>query len=759
MEHQVHVRVPPPAHAALPDETAYLRWRIAELVAGERRLRALAEKSADITALIAPNGTILYQSPSVGQILGYGPNELVGRSMFEYVHPAEVELARSAWHVVAQVPSRSQRLTIRFRHKDGVWHWLEGIATNRLHESDVLAVVVNFRDITESRHVAENVLTLNRNLERQAADLRKLTHAVQALSEAVSLDALYRILTSQVRQLLSTDAAVVLWRDPASNDLWCAHAEPDAGERLVALADLPHAIADWVLAEAQAAAVANMDIDPRLDRVVPRLTGVPARSMLAVPIMHKGLVEGVLIGASDSPCEFTAHDTYIMTALAGSAAITIENLRLLEAERSQRRLSETLRDVVSALAKSVDGDADAILGRILDAIALIVPADAVCFMRLHEGGLHLEGWRGYAEAAGLTDTPVPLEQVSALAQLVESGLAVSTTDMQTDPAWELPPRLRCFRACMAVPVRVGDKILGALCVSSTQPNRFHAEHVNSLFALADQAAVALKNMDQFRRLHEVIERSRKLSRLLVEVQENERKRIARDIHDVAGQALTAILVQLKVLEGPEAAGTERYERIATARHQVLEVMDNLRSVATRLRPPALDHAGLVESLREYVAGFAAQQGVAARLETVGLDRERFTSEVETAIYRIVQESLTNVSKHARARRVDVILKWSVAGDTGALMAVIEDDGCGFDVDAARRSGRLGLGGMEERVAALDGRMLVDSEPGRGATVVITIPCVATSTGGARGAQTCPVETPMPALIAMRDVNHDDHTAR
>jgi signal transduction histidine kinase len=136
-----------------------------------------------------------------------------------------------------------------------------------------------------------------------------------------------------------------------------------------------------------------------------------------------------------------------------------------------------------------------------------------------------------------------------------------------------------------------------------------------------------------------------------------------------------------------------------------------------LRPAALDHLGLMAALEQYVHAFERQHGITTQIETVGLADERLPPDMETALYRIVQESLTNVARHAQATHVDVVTERR----DKRVIVIVEDDGIGFDPEAAMQSSRLGLLGMRERAEMLGGSLAIESTPGTGTTVHVQVP--------------------------------------
>jgi signal transduction histidine kinase len=203
-------------------------------------------------------------------------------------------------------------------------------------------------------------------------------------------------------------------------------------------------------------------------------------------------------------------------------------------------------------------------------------------------------------------------------------------------------------------------------------------------------------------------------RRVVEGQELERRRLARELHDETGQALTSILLGLKALE---ERSKDPASRAATEelRELVVSTLQDVRRLAVELRPSALDDFGLVAALERLAESFAEQTGISVDFQTALAD-ERLPEEVETALYRIVQESLTNVVKHAQARRVSILL----ARKDGAVKAVVEDDGQGFD-PAEQTDDGYGLMGMRERLALLGGRLEVESGHDGGTTIAAEVP--------------------------------------
>jgi signal transduction histidine kinase len=206
-------------------------------------------------------------------------------------------------------------------------------------------------------------------------------------------------------------------------------------------------------------------------------------------------------------------------------------------------------------------------------------------------------------------------------------------------------------------------------------------------------------------------RLRQMSSQVLTAQEEERKRIARELHDDTAQALTSVLVRLRLLE--RSLDDERLRRgLGELRDLTGATLEGVRRMATDLRPPMLDDLGLEAALQSLVQDFSQRWPIKAALTSSRL--RRLPAEVELVLYRIVQEALTNVAKHADASQV--LVRLTRRGRT--LRLLVEDDGCGFDVEAIKHSRESGLGlfGMEERLALVGGTLRVESVAGEGTRV-------------------------------------------
>jgi len=202
---------------------------------------------------------------------------------------------------------------------------------------------------------------------------------------------------------------------------------------------------------------------------------------------------------------------------------------------------------------------------------------------------------------------------------------------------------------------------------------------------------------------------------VVSAQEDERRRIARELHDALGQLLTGLSVQIRSVEELASAG-DVAERLADVRALSERIIGEVENLAHQLRPPALDELGFVAAVEGHVGTFAKTHGIDVALHVGSLSR-RLPSEVEVALYRIVQEGLTNIARHSGAKSVSIL----VDERPNAVRLVVEDDGRGFDTASVDTAQRLGVSGIHERAALLGGSASVESSPGGGTAVYVTLP--------------------------------------
>jgi signal transduction histidine kinase len=426
----------------------------------------------------------------------------------------------------------------------------------------------------------------------------------------------------------------------------------------------------------------------------------PMHTFLGVPIVLRDVAYGNLYLTEKHGGDFTEEDEELVTLLAAQAAVAVENARLYESATAWSQQLESLNEVGAALVGELE--LDPLLDLVATRLRELIRARLVAIALPSGGTLRIAA----ADGEGVTELTAikTLEGDSKTARVLERGRSERVDSLLEDPEvdQDVARRLRATTG-LYVPLRARERTIGVL-IAHDKVGRDHRFSSSDL-RLAEQFAVrASIAVDLSRRV------ARDSLRRVVAGQEVERRRLARELHDETGQALTSILLGLRALEGAHEDAN-----VDDLRELVVATLQDVRRLAVQLRPKALDDFGLVPALERLVQTFSDSSGIDVELEA-GLGEERVPTDVETTLYRIVQEALTNIVKHADANKVSIVL----VRREGWLTAVVEDDGRGFDL-AAVTADNLGLEGIRERVELHEGRLTVETAPGSGTTLRVEVP--------------------------------------
>jgi len=540
---------------------------------------------------------------------------------------------------------------------------------------------------------------------RESARLRTLLETGLAISSELSLDAvLQRIVEAAVALTGARYAALgVIDRSGTALERFITTGLDEATRAQIG--DPPHGrgILGVLIRDAQPLRLRDLQEDPRSVGFPPGHP--PMRSFLGVPILLRGVAYGNLYLTEKEEAEdFAEDDEELVTLLAAQAAVAIENARLYESATAWSRQLESLNEIGNALVGELD------LTRLLDLVANrlreLIGARVVAIARPVGDELRVEAaaGEGFAEMLGLM---LPRDGSKA-GRVLDRRRSERIDSVLEDPEMhQEATRQIGARSGLFVPLLARDEGIGVIIAhDKLGPDaRFDDADLRIAEQFGARAAIAV---DLSKRV------ARDSLRRVVSGQEIERQRLARELHDETGQALTSILLGLKSVEeasGPEEMGAAAGE----LRELVVATLQDVRRLAVELRPRVLDDFGLVAALERLVETFSESTGIDVQFEA-RLGDERLSEELETTLYRILQEALTNVVKHAHARKVSILL----VRRGGKVTAVIEDDGEGFDPGQSGEQG-LGLLGMRERIDLLEGRINVESSPGSGTTLAVEVP--------------------------------------
>jgi signal transduction histidine kinase len=533
--------------------------------------------------------------------------------------------------------------------------------------------------------------------------MQALIEAGIALSSELSLDAVLQKLVETAAALTGAKYAALGVLDPTGSRLERFLTTGIDAQTHAAIGDLPtgRGILGVLIRDASPLRLHDLSEDPRSVGFPPGHP--PMRSFLGVPVALRGIAYGNLYLTEKEGGDFGEEDEETVMLLASQAAVAIENARLYESATRWSSQLESLNEVAAALVSQLE--LAPLLHIVANRLRTLIAADSVTIALPHADGLRIEAAAGPG-AEDVVGIPIPAR--SKTMRVLERKQSERIDSVIDDPEidQETARRLQ-MRTALYVPLVLRGEAIGVITAQDKEgaDPRFSAEDVRLAEVFAQRATVAV---DLSRRV------ARDALRRVVAAQEQERRRLARELHDETGQALTSILLGLRTVE--EAGGEEEVRAaVAEVRELVRSTLQDVRRLAVELRPKALDDFGLVAALERLTESFTEQTGIAVGFESL-LPAARLTPEIETALYRIVQESLTNIVKHAQAHSVSIVL----GRKSDTVSVIVEDDGVGFDPDRPREGG-LGLIGMRERVSLIGGRLTIESRPGAGTTFVAEVP--------------------------------------
>lgn len=380
-----------------------------------------------------------------------------------------------------------------------------------------------------------------------------------------------------------------------------------------------------------------------------------------------------------------------------------------------------LSDVASTVSRSLD--LDLTLNTALDKVMALVRAEVGGVLLYHDRTqtLYHRTHRGMSDkfvqrigklkfGEGITGMAAELRQTIYSPDIEE--------DMKLSQSL---PELREFSAFLSIPLVARDRLLGVLNVATRDPRGFSPEAISLATSVSDQIAVAIENAQLYEALQRKEQARGELLRKIMSVQEEERKRIARELHDEVSQSLTGSAFRAEAILSRLPSGAEEIrDSLEEIRDLAIRTLEEIHRVVYSLRPSLLDDLGLVAAVQWLADNYLEEAGIKVLFETVGSERP-LSAEAEITLFRITQEAITNIVKHAGAESVSIAVEFR---DHSAAVH-IEDDGQGFSVEEVTISIKtdrgLGLLGMKERATLLDGYLKIEALPGQGTRVSAEVP--------------------------------------
>ncbi|MGC8781312.1 MAG: PAS domain S-box protein [Anaerolineae bacterium] len=671
------------------------QWRnaLAALRQSQQRL-ALALQSADLGMydwnLRTGEVTI---NDRYASMLGYAVAELaISQEVWQtLVHPDDLPDALAAVERCVRDAPASVTVEYRMRTRSGEWRWIQDrLGVVERDDDDQVTRVVGFHlDVTERRRMEEALRRLNRNLR-----------AMMQCNEAVVRARDETQLLNQICEILVEVAGY--------RQVWVGRAEEDgpktvrpiamcgtAAEYLAGISvtwgDDPHGAGPvgTAIRTRQPCIVRDVAADPRFAPWRERAEAFGFRSVVALPLLVRNRAVGALAIYADHEDAFDDEELHLLEALAQNVSFGVASLRS-DVERdelletlfiSERRLREMLESVQLVV---VGLDCEGQITFCNEYLAKVV-------------GLH----RTEVIGSNWFERFVPADQrrqaqeqfgrlldVSSIAAHFESDLLTAQGERRTI-SWNFTTT-RDINASVIGVTGIGEDI-------------------------TDRLRIAAARDDLLTQVIAAHDRLQALSRRLVRVQEEERRSLARELHDEIGQSLTGLKMMVDMsLKAPDSAEAN----LRRAQGLLNDLIGRVRSLSLDLRPAMLDDLGLLPALLWLIDRFMLQTGLQVSFHHSGLEGRRLAPEIETAAYRIIQEALTNVARHADADHAFV----KAVAEGGFLHIEVHDHGRGFDPAVALAAGyTAGLSGLRERADLLGGRLIIDSAPGQGTCIMADLP--------------------------------------
>jgi signal transduction histidine kinase len=446
--------------------------------------------------------------------------------------------------------------------------------------------------------------------------------------------------------------------------------------------------------------------------------------MLAVPIHWRDKPVGVLQAMHRNEAAFNEEDLRLLEATAAWTAIAIGNARQYEQLQRRLRESDAMAAISTALTETLD------LNELLQIIVseaqeIIHNADWTIIHLLHPKTKQLE----LAISTGLEVDPQAYRinfGEGIVGSVMAHGGVSNVADVQADSR-RLPIDLSTqARALLVVPVESRQRRIGTLSVQCATPNIFTADDERLLTILGVQAGMAIENARLYEAQREARERAerqrrrmRHMAQRVVEAQEEERKRIARELHDESGQSLTSLKISLDMIRSQiPAEMPELRENLDDVLSLADKLISNMRLLSHNLRPPGLDAYGINAALEGLCHDFKAY--TALSITYTGIELPGLAPLPSLSLYRFAQEAMTNVVKHAQATAIQVTL----TQNSDMITLTVGDNGRGFtppDLDENVPSQGAGLVGMVERLEMVNGHLHIESIPEQGSQLTAVVP--------------------------------------
>lgn len=666
-------------------------------------------------------GKVVFVSPSLKDIVGI-EDAYNFENWFAGIHPEDLPRVKEANQRSIRFGEPYDQIVRVFHHKRKAWVWLHTISNpqrdkdGRVTHFDGMVI-----DLT-------NQVTLH-EAERRQAVAEGLREILRLINSHHPLNEILQVIARQAKEWLQADSTMIRQTFIEENRVrTVAQCDLPADFDIIAETPFYQGLTDQALMDGDVVIIEDIPAvyTPRLaredsaqDPLLAAGLAATARyyhSLLKTPLFIRGQIFGAITFHFSQPRKFSDDDIQLARMLSDQTALAIENARLFEVAERRRRVAESLREILSIL--NTERPLDEVLNVIVTQAQQLLGAKAVAIHRLDEekkllipeasvglsseyiSSIQLPLGQGALGVAVLKRAPVQVNDTSAVffGKSVQSaeGETIQLNKGLVDKLQQFADR---YGAVLAVPMVIKSQIYGGLALYYAKPRNFLPEEVELAVTYADQASLAIEN-----------------ARLIQQVKETavleERSRLARDLHDAVTQTLFSTTLTAEVLPRIwEKNPQEGQKKLEELRELTRGALAEMRTLLVELRPTAMQEAELNDLIHHLGNAFIARARIPLSLTIEG--NRSLPLDVKVAFYRVAQEALHNIAKHAEATQAWLSLIYTADG----LQLTVRDDGIGFDLQKLKPD-HFGLGIMRERALQASARFSVESQPGNGTTITL-----------------------------------------
>ncbi|MBM4466799.1 MAG: GAF domain-containing protein [Chloroflexi bacterium] len=668
----------------------------------EEKYRHIVERANDGICII--QDTVLqYANPRLAEMWGGTVEEIIDTLFTDYVHPDELSKVLDRYQRRMAGEDVIPIYETVLRRKDGGKVYVElnaGVVTYQGKPADLVIV----RDITERKQAEEEIRQRNRELS--------ILNAIAAtVSQSLDLEEVLNQALTKVLEAMEMEVGAIRLLDEERNTLDLqVHRGVDLSPEIVeSISRLK--LAETLLARAVATGEPLIIEDISTHPMVELIGRRDLKSLAVIPLRSRGRVLGTMEVVSLHPRQFTSEEEELLTSIGNQIGVAIHNAQLWHETKRRLQESTILLEVSQALVSILE--LEKLLQLIVDsALEAIAPAESGVIHLLDDATkkLYPKALAGWPSGVIGKERMCIGEGIAGCA--LEQGEVINVPEVNVDPRFIKLESTHQLKSLLVAPLVADGKTIGTISLNSGEIGAFTTDDERLLMTLASYAATAVKNAQLFARSEEL-------------AAVKERHRIAGEIHDGLAQNLASLSMKIDYCLGlidrdPQATKAVLLEAKAFVQENIREIR---RSIFA-LHPPALKELGFLAALRKYAQEFQEQNALPVHLSIVGEEvQSQLPLRYEYELFRIVQEALNNVRRHARAKNVWITLDLSALD---AVSLTVMDDGLGFDGEKQEMAGPALVGGfglesMRERAGALRGRLLVETEPGSGTKITAILP--------------------------------------